>query len=138
MIYESIPTKSSRTVKSMESLRLLLPTFTHKGTQGLTSGSGKLEKDLLLYLFFLAPSSQCSTSTLRYHALHFSKFRADRQHLFYLIKGQHSNEIISNTWIIFVHFQPNHVCNNFPIFQHVHHVLVLNFRIFPLIFAPML
>lgn len=97
---QSIHNKASRTVKIVDSLRLLLPTCTHKRTQGLISGNGKLEKDHLLCLFFPAPNPQGSTFTLVFYALSFSKCRADRQYLFYPNKRQLSNGMISNTWII--------------------------------------
>lgn len=97
--------------------KVLLPTFTHSGIQGLTSGNRKLEKELLLYLSFLAPnSSEWPTSTLP-HIFNFSKFRADKQHLLYLKQVQHSNEMISNTWTIFVHFKLNRVYNISPCFS---------------------
>ena len=89
-----------RTAKSVGCLRLLLPTFADRGTQGLISRKGTLEKDLLFYLHFLASiSCQGSISIHGSPSLSFSKFKAERHHLFHLtkIKDKHSNGIISNT-----------------------------------------
>lgn len=86
-----------RRAKSVDYQRLLLPAFTHRGIQELI---GKLTEGSPVLPPMLAPIS--SQHPHMDAPLSTSPNPEVRQHLLYLTKEQHSNEIISNIWIIFV------------------------------------